>query len=231
MEAEVRDKIVEVSRRLYLRGLVAGAGGNVSAYIRDEGVVLITPSGLCKGYLKPEDIVKVDTSGKALEGALKPTSELSFHLGIYRVREDVNAVVHAHPPVSTGFACAGTPIDYAVLPEVIAMIGEIRFVGYETPTTRELADKVAENIIGVEALLLENHGIITVGSNLEQAYQRAELLEDFAKMILVARLLGGPRRLPDAEVRKIAGLESEKYRLKLAKEGKGGREDRDPRII
>jgi L-fuculose-phosphate aldolase len=100
------------------------------------------------------------------------------------------------------------------------MIGEVRFVGYETPTTMELADKVAENIIGVEALLLENHGIITVGSNLEQAYQRAELLEDFAKMILVARLLGGPRRLPDAEVRKIAGLESERYRLKLAKERK-----------
>jgi L-fuculose-phosphate aldolase len=222
MEAEVRDKIVEVSKRLYLRGLVAGAGGNVSAYIRDEDVIFITPSGLCKGYLKPEDIVKVDPSGKVLEGALKPTSELSFHLGIYRVREDVNAVVHAHPPVSTGFACAGTPIDYAVLPEVIAMIGEVRFVGYETPTTRELADKVAENIIGVEALLLENHGIITVGSNLEQAYQRAELLEDFAKMILVARLLGGPRRLPDAEVRKIVGLESEKYRLKLAKE-RGGK--------
>jgi L-fuculose-phosphate aldolase len=152
MEAEVRDKIVEVSKRLYLRGLVAGAGGNVSAYIRDEDVILITPSGLCKGYLKPEDIVKVDPSGKVLEGALKPTSELSCHLSIYKVREDVNAVVHAHPPVSTGFACAGTPIDYAVLPEVIAMIGEVRFVGYETPTTRELADKVAENIIGVEAL-------------------------------------------------------------------------------
>ncbi|MEM2922464.1 MAG: class II aldolase/adducin family protein, partial [Candidatus Bathyarchaeia archaeon] len=130
---------------------------------------------------------------------------------------DVNAVVHAHPPVSTGFACAGSPIDYAVFPEVIAMIGEIRFVGYETPTTRELAEKIAENIRGVEALLLENHGIITVGSNLEQAYQRAELLEDFAKITLVAKLLGGPKRLPDAEVRKIMGLESEKYRLRLAK--------------
>ncbi|MEM3678162.1 MAG: class II aldolase/adducin family protein [Candidatus Bathyarchaeia archaeon] len=222
MEAELRDKIVEVSRRLYLRGLVAGAGGNVSAAIRDEGVVLITPSGLCKGYLKPEDIVKVDFSGRVLEGALKPTSELSSHLGIYRVRGDVNAIVHAHPPVSTGFACAGSPMDYTVYPEIIAMIGEIRFVGYETPTTRELAEKIAENIRGVEALLLENHGIITVGSNLEQAYQRAELLEDFAKITLVAKLLGGPKRLPDAEVRKIMGLESEKYRLRLAKSQRKG---------
>ncbi|MEM2123555.1 MAG: class II aldolase/adducin family protein [Candidatus Bathyarchaeia archaeon] len=220
MESEVRGKIVEVSRRLYIRGLVAGAGGNVSAFIRDEDVVLITPSGLCKGYLKPEDIVKVDLSGNILEGALKPTSELPFHLSIYRVRGDVNAVVHAHPPVSTGFACAGTPIDYAVYPEIIAMIGEIRLVGYETPTTRELADKIAENIKGVEALLLENHGIITVGSNLEQAYQRAELLEDFAKITLVAKLLGGPKRLPDTEVRKIAGLESENYRLRLARKRK-----------
>lgn len=220
MEAEVRDKVVEVSRRLYFKGLVAGAGGNVSAIIRDKGVVLITPSGLCKGYLKPEDIVKVDLAGKVLEGYLKPTSELSIHLGIYKIRNDVNAVVHAHPPVSTGFACAGVPIDYEVFPEVIAMIGEIRFVGYETPTTQELADKIAENITDVEALLLENHGIITVGSNLEQAYQRAELLEDFAKITFVAKLLGGPKTLPEDEVRKIAGLESEKYRLKLAKEGK-----------
>lgn len=216
--SELRRKIVEISKRLYDRGLVAGAGGNVSARKPGSEEVLITPSGLCKGYLKVSDIVKVDLDGNVLEGKLKPTSETPMHTAIYRVRSDVNAIVHAHPPVSTGFACARLPLDYPIFPDSIAMVGDIAMVEYITPTTEELAEKVAEYAKGYDALLLMNHGPITLGASLEQAYQRTEILEDFAKIVLVSILLGGPKLLSEDEVKKIRGLKTEKYRLKLVRE-------------
>jgi len=217
IEDKLKEKIVEISKRLYQRGLVAGAGGNVSARIPDSQYVLVTPSGLCKGYLKPSDIIKVDLDGRVIEGKLKPTSETPMHTEIYKVREDVNAVVHAHPPFSTGFACARVPLDAPIFPEIIAMVGEVATVEYITPTTIELALKVAEVAKKYDAMLLENHGTLTLGASLEQAYQRIEVLEDHAKILLVSILLGGPKRLSNEEVRRIRGLKSEKYRLEYIK--------------
>jgi len=217
MEDKLKEKIVEVSRRLYQRGLVAGAGGNVSARIPDSQHILVTPSGVCKGYLKPSNIVKVDLNGKIIKGRLKPTSETPMHTEIYKIRHDVNAVVHAHPPFCTGFACARIPFNTHIFPEVIAMIGEVPMVEYVTPGTKELALKVAEAAEKHDALLLANHGAITLGASLEQAYQRMEVLEDFAKILLVSILLGGPKSLSNEEVRKIRGLDVEKYRLEYIK--------------
>jgi L-fuculose-phosphate aldolase len=217
VDAELRRKVVEISRRLYNRGLVAGAGGNISVKKADSQEVFITPSGLCKGYLKSTDILKVDLHGNILEGELKPTSEMSLHIAIYKVRSDVYAVVHAHPPISNGFACAGLPLDYSIYPEIIVMVGEIPLVKYVTPTTEKLAKTVAEYVKRYDALLLETHGTITLGSNLEQAYQRTDLIEDFAKIVLVSKLLGGPKPLSKAEIMKLRDLKSEKYRVGLAK--------------
>jgi len=217
-ESEIRKKIVEVSKRLYERGLIAGAGGNVSARAPGSGEVFITPSGLSKGYLKIADILKVDLDGNVIQGKLKPTSETPMHTTIYKVRDDVNAVVHAHPPVSTGFACARVPLDYSVDPEIIVMVGEIPLIDYFTPTTKELGEKVAECAKKHDALLLASHGATTLGSNLEQAYQRMEHLEDFAKILLVSRFLGGPVSLPESEIRKLRSLKAIEYRVKLAKE-------------
>jgi len=216
-EDRLKEKIVEISRRLYQRGLVAGAGGNVSARIPDSQHVLVTPSGLCKGYLKPADIVKVDLNGKLIEGRLKPTSETPMHTEIYKVREDVNAVVHAHPPFSTGFACARIPLKAPIFPEIIAMVGEVATVEYATPTTSELAMKVAEAAKKHEAMLLENHGTITIGASLEQAYQRTEVLEDYAKVLLISTLLGGPKPLSSEEVKRIKSLKAEKHRIEYIK--------------
>jgi len=216
-EHEIRRKVVEVSKRLYNRGLVAGAGGNVSARILESNEIFITPSGLCKGYLKPSNILKVDFEGNVIQGSLKPTSETFMHTAIYVARDDVNAVVHAHPPVCTGFACARVPLDYSVDPEIIVMVGEIPLIEYITPTTEELAGKVAEYATRYDALLLASHGTITLGTNLEQAYQRTEHLEDFAKILLVSKLLGGPVSLPKAEIEKLKGLKSLEYRVKIAK--------------
>lgn len=213
----LRKKVVEISKRVYDRGLVAGAGGNVSARKPGSEEVFITPSGLCKGYLKPTDILKINLRGEILEGSLKPTSETSLHTAIYKIRSDVNAVVHAHPPISTGFACAGIPLDYSIYPEIIVMLGEIPLVEYVTPTTEELAETVAKYAKRYDALLLKSHGTITLGNSLEQAYQRTELFEHFANLVLVSRLLGGPEPLPQAEIKKLRSLKSLKYRVKLAK--------------
>jgi len=214
-ESERRRKAVEISKRLYNRGFVAGAGGNVSARKPGSNEVLMTPSGLCKGYLEVSDIIKVDLEGNVLEGNLKPTSETPMHTSIYKVRGDVNAIVHAHPPVSTGFACARVSLDCPIFPDSIAMVGDIAMVEYITPTTKELADRVAECARDCEALLLSNHGTITLGGSLEQAYQRTEILEDFAKIVLVSKLLGGPKLLSKDEVDRIRALKTEKYRLDL----------------
>jgi L-fuculose-phosphate aldolase len=213
----LRSKVVEISKRLYDRGLVAGAGGNVSARAPKSEEIFITPSGLCKGYLKSSQIVKVDLNGNVLKGKLKPTSETPMHTKIYRIRNDINAIVHAHPPISTGFSCANIPLDYSFYPEVIVMIGEIPLVQYVTPTTRDLGNIVAEHAERHNAFLLRSHGPVTMGSSLEQAYHRMELLEDFAKICLVSKLLGGPQPLPSGEVQKLLALETEKYRMELAR--------------
>jgi len=215
---EIRRKVVEISKRLYIRGLVAGAGGNISARAPDSEEIFITPSGLCKGYLKTSDILKVDLGGNVIQGSLKPTSETFMHTAIYETRNDINGVVHAHPPVCTGFACARVPLDYSVDPEIIVMVGEIPLLEYITPTTKELAEKVAGYAKKYDALLLASHGTITLGANLEQAYQRTEHLEDFAKILLVSKLLGGPVNLPTDEIEKLKGLKSIEYRVKLARE-------------
>lgn len=217
VEDRLRRKVVEVSKRLYDRGLVAGAGGNVSARAPMSEEIFITPSGLCKGHLKPSQIVKVDLDGSVLRGRLRPTSEMPMHNQIYRMRNDVNAIVHAHAPVSTAFSCANRPLDCSFYPEVIVMLGEIPLVEYVTPTTRDLASVVAKYVDRHNAFLLRSHGPVTMGANLEQAYQRMELLEDFAKIFLVSKLLGGAQPLPPGEVQKLLGLEAEKYRIELTK--------------
>jgi len=216
-EDKLKEKIVEVSKRLYQKDLVAGAGGNVSARIPGSPYILVTPSGICKGYLSPSDIIKVDLDGKVIEGNLKPTSETPIHAEIYKVRKDVNAVVHAHPPFCTGFACARVPLDSPIFPEIIAMVGEVATVEYVTPGTKKLAMKVAEAAKKYDAILMENHGTITLGASLEQAYQRTEVLESYAKVLLVSTLLGGPKPLPREEVQKIRKLDIEKYRLEYIK--------------
>jgi len=213
----LKRKVVDISKRLYDRGLVAGAGGNVSARVPMSEEIFITPSGLCKGYLKPSQIVKVDLNGNVLAGKLRPTSEMPMHGEIYRVRNDVNAIVHSHAPFSTGFSCANLPLDYSFYPEVIVMLGEIPLVEYVTPTTKELGDTLRRHLDRHNAFLLRSHGPVTMGFNLEQAYQRMELLEDFAKILLVSKLLGGPQPLPAGEVQKLLGLEREQYRIELAK--------------
>jgi len=187
------------------RGLIAGAEGNLAVRIGADRV-LVTPRGRSKGDLAPEDLVEVDLEGRRLWGAREASTELGMHLAILRARADVGAVVHAHPPVATGFATAGQSVDCDCVPELIATVGRVPLVPYGTPGTPELGEQLLPLIAGHDALLLANHGAVTMGRTLEEALYRMESLEQGARILLVSRLVGGPVRLFQGDVARLDAL-------------------------
>ncbi len=204
-EEQLRRDICEVGRRMYARHLISGGDGNISI-LRDDGMIMATPTGMSKGFLEPDDIVITDREGNKVRGKREPSSELMIHLISYRNRPDVKAVVHAHPPVCTGFAVAGMPLDKALLAEVIVTFGCIPVAPYGTPSTEELALSIDEYVKKHDALLLANHGALTLGRDLFSTYFKMETLEHFAKINLIAKMLGRENALPAHEVSKLAAL-------------------------
>ena len=200
-----RSEVVEVGRRLHERAYVASNDGNISVRLDDERL-LTTPKGVSKGFMTPDMLVVTDLEGQKISGERDPSSELLMHLAVYDRRHDVTAVVHAHPPVATGFAVAGIPLDRAVLAEVITTLGSIPIADYGTPSTHELADAVGKYIKIHDGLLLANHGAITVSASLMSAYYKMETVEHFARISVVARLLGRERLLSREEVDRLQGL-------------------------
>ena len=204
-EEQIRADIVEVGRRLYARGFVASNDGNISVRL-DERRLITTPKSVSKGFMTPDMMVIVDYSGSKIAGERDASSELPMHLEIYRNRPDVNAVVHAHPPLATGFAVAGIPLTRAVLAEVVTTLGSIPIAEYGTPSTQELPDAVRKYIKAHDGLLLANHGAVTCSQDVMSAYYKMETIEHFAKISLVARLLGRENVLSRGEVDKLQGL-------------------------
>ena len=201
-EYEIKKEMCEVGRRIYMNGFVAANDGNITVKISDN-VFFATPTGVSKGYMTPDMIIKVDGEGKVLEGKLKPSSELKMHLRVYKERPDVKAVVHAHPPTATGFAIAGVPLDKYTMPEAIIFLGTVPIAKYGTPSTDEIPDAVSEHLQSYDAFLLENHGALTVGNSLMNAYFKMETLEFYAKISLNARLLGGEQELTCDQIDKL----------------------------
>ena len=190
---------MRVCRRLYERGLIAGQDGNVSVRLgRDR--LLVTPAGLSKVDVTPEALVVVRADGEPVDAGEVPTSELGMHLRIYARRHDVQAVVHAHPPVATGFAVAGEDFLTGVLPEIIYQMGGVPLVPYATPGTAAVADGLEPYLGRYDAFLLASHGATTVGPTLDVAHQRMESLEHAARIILTARTLGRVHALSGDQV-------------------------------
>lgn len=181
--------IVRVCRRLYERGLIAGPDGNVSVRLLD-GTILVTPCGMSKVDVRDEDLVMVDLEGRPQTHGRAPSSELQMHLRIYQRRPDAMAIVHAHPPVATGFAVAGENFMAPVLPEVILQMGGVPLLPYATPGTSALADSFDPFVDRHDAFLLANHGATTLGPTLDIANQRMESLEHAARILFTARMLG-----------------------------------------
>ena len=204
-EAQLRADIVEIGRRMYARGYTASNDGNISARL-DASRLLMTPKNVCKGFMDPAMMCITDLEGKKLAGERDPSSEMQMHLEVYRQRPDVNAVVHAHPPVATAFAVAGIPLDRAVLAEVVTTLGSVPIAEYATPSTRELPDAVRKYVKAHDGMLLANHGALTLGADLFSAYYKMETIEHFANISFVARMLGGERLLSRDEVLRLQGL-------------------------
>jgi L-fuculose-phosphate aldolase len=204
-EQEHKEEIVEVGRRLYDRGFIAAGDGNIS--VRVEDGILTTPRSVCKGFLKPDMLVKVSHDGqRKLAGHCEASTELSMHLLIYELRPDVNAVVHAHPPCGTGYAAAGLALDKALISEVLLTLGRIPLAAYGTPSTTELTDSMRPLIKNHDALLMANHGAVAYGPTLDSAHGRMETLEHFARISLVTKLLGRERELGADDIRKLTEM-------------------------
>jgi L-fuculose-phosphate aldolase len=204
-EEQIRADIVEAGRRLYARAYIASNDGNISARLDDQRLVT-TPKSVSKGFMTPDMMVIVDYEGNKVAGDRDPSTELPMHLEIYRNRPDVNAVVHAHPPLATGFAVAGIPLTRAVLAEVITTLGSIPIAEYGTPSTDELPSAVRKYIKAHDGMLLANHGAVTCGPSVMGAYYKMETIEHFAKISLVARLLGRENLISKDEVERLQGL-------------------------
>ncbi|MBS7635705.1 class II aldolase/adducin family protein [Candidatus Bathyarchaeota archaeon] len=184
---ELKEDICKTMRRLFDRGLISALGGNVSARLPGSSEFWITPSGVFKGELEQEDLLKVDLNGRVLEGFLRPSVETPFHAMIYKKRADVNAVVHCHNPFATGLALAGISIQ-PITVEAAVVLRKVQIVPWAFPGTDALANLIGEYIEGVRALVLMNHGVIGVGSNLLEAETIVETLEEVAATQFVASI-------------------------------------------
>jgi L-fuculose-phosphate aldolase len=204
-ESALRADIVEVGRRMYARAYTASNDGNISVRLGADRL-LMTPKSVCKGFMTPDMMCITDLDGRKLQGDRDPSSEMLMHLEVYRQRSEVQAVVHAHPPIATGFAVAGIPLTRAVLAEVLTTLGSIPIAEYATPSTQELPDAVRKYIKAHDGMLLANHGALTVGADLYSAYYKMETIEHFAKISLVARLLGRENLIAREEVERLQEL-------------------------
>ena len=201
-ERQCRSAIVHYGRMLHQHGYVAAMDGNLSIRLNDRRI-LVTPTAMCKSSMRPSDLVIVDMEGGRLAGKREVSSEIGMHLIIYRLRPDIHAVVHAHPPTATGFAAAGMPLDRPLVCEVVIGLGSIPLARYGTPGTPELADTLKPLIPDYDALLMSNHGVVAYADNLEHAYMKMETVEHFAKVALVTHLLGKEQPLNAEELQKL----------------------------
>lgn len=207
-EIKLKTQICEIGKRVYEKGFVAANDGNISVKI-EEDVFIVTPTGVSKGFMTPEMLIKVDGEGNLLEGERKPTSEIKMHLRVYKERPEIKSVVHVHPPYATAFAIAGIPLNQATMPELIVTLGTVPIAEYGTPSTAEIPDAISPFIPNHNGVLLENHGALTWGENLEEAYFLMESLEFCAKINWIARQMNGDRELSVANVNRLIEIKQQ----------------------
>ncbi|HEY2155050.1 MAG TPA: class II aldolase/adducin family protein, partial [Isosphaeraceae bacterium] len=188
-EWKLREQMCEIGRRVYAKGFAAANDGNISMRL-DENRVLCTPTRVSKGFMKPDDLCIVDLEGKQLAGNRKRSSEILLHLSVMKARPDVRSCVHCHPPHATAFAVAHEPIPKCILPEFEVFLGEVAIARYETPGTQAFADTVLPYVKDTDTILLANHGTITYGSDLEDAYFKTEIIDAYCRILLLSKQLG-----------------------------------------
>jgi L-fuculose-phosphate aldolase len=214
-ERKHREEIVRYGRMLCEQGFVAAMDGNLSVRL-DTDRILVTPTCLSKGAMRPADMVIVDLNGKRVAGRRNVTSEIGMHLLVYQMRPDVQAIVHAHPPTATGFAAAGIALTEPLVCEVVMGLGCIPLARYGTPGTSELAQTLEPYVPNYDAILMSNHGVVAYGDTLEHAYMKMETVEHFAKIALVTHLLGRQQPLKEVEIEKLLLARTKYFGAKMA---------------
>ncbi len=204
-ESTLRALICDIGKRVWQRGMASANSGNISARL-DADTVLITPTLVSKGFMRLEQLLVTSLDGQVLRGEGFPTTETHMHLRLYRERSDIGGVVHAHPPLATSFAVAGKALDLHLIPEAVIFLGEVPLVPFQFPGSPELAEAIVYYLDGYDAVLMQNHGVLCWGSDVEQAYHRLETVEFCAQVTMNAQLLGGARELPSEPLENLLNI-------------------------
>src|SRR5438132_1546103 len=204
-EYKIKQELCEIGRRVYARGFAAANDGNISYRLNDKEI-LCTPTMVCKGFMKCEDMCKVDYEGKQLAGSRKRSSEILLHLAIYKYRPSVKAVIHCHPPHATAFAVAVEPFPKCVLPEVEVFLGEVPTAVYETPGTQKFADTIVPHLKSSNTIILSNHGTVTFGPDLEKAYWNSEIIDAYCKILILAKQIGRVNYFTQGQTKELLDL-------------------------
>jgi len=214
-EKNLRDQICDIGRRIYLKDMVAANDGNISAKLED-GIFICTPTGVSKGYMTPEMLCKVNGKGEFVEAnpqGLRPSSEMKMHIKIYEKREDINAVVHAHPLYATAHAICHIQLDKQIMPEATIGLGIVPIAEYGAPSTTELPESLLPYLEEYDAVLLANHGAVTYGDDVISAYYKMESLEFYAKLLYLANNIGTPQELSTERVTQLLELREKVYNV------------------
>lgn len=208
-ETRLRAAICRIGKLSYDRSYIVGADGNISARMSD-GTILITPTGAMKGFLDPQHVAHVDMTGRPIDEGPKPSSEVGIHLVAYQERPDVKAICHAHPPHAVAMTIAGVDLQMPVIPEIIVTIGGIPTAPFGTPGTPELPETIRDLVRCSDVMMMQNHGSVTLGTNLMDAYKKLDMLEHTAKILWLAHVAkGGLEPLPAEAVRKMLATRSD----------------------
>jgi L-fuculose-phosphate aldolase len=207
----LKSEIIYYSKLCYRNKFLSATDGNISVRTK-ENYIITTATHTCKGFLTPKDLIKVNLSGEIIEGKGKISTEFKMHKFIYEQRKDINAVIHTHPKFSTAFAASGIALDKIVFPEIYLFFGKIPLAKYATPSTDEVSQSIAKFIKDYDAVLLSNHGLVTYGRTIEEAYFKTEKVEHIAEASFYAKMLGGVKTLTKAQVKKL-----DKIREQIAK--------------
>jgi L-fuculose-phosphate aldolase len=209
-EYDIKNEICEIGKRIYNRNMVAANDGNISVKLNDNEF-LCTPTGVSKGFMTPEYICKIDKDGVVIEASegFRPSSEIKMHMRVYKERPDVMSVVHAHPMYATAFAIAGIPLIQPIMPEAVITLGSVPIAEYGTPSTEEIPDAISKYLPYYDAVLLENHGALTYGDSLLNAYHKMESVEFYAQLLFLSKQLGGPKELSEEQVQRLYGIRRE----------------------
>lgn len=204
-ESQIRREICEYGQKMYDKGFVAANDGNISARVKDN-VIIVTPTGVSKGGMTPDSLVKMDLNGNIISGRNRPSSEVKMHIEVYKQCDKIMSVAHAHPPMSTAFAVARRPLDRPIISEAIFTLGIVPVAGYATPGTDEVPQSISPFVKEYNAVLLANHGLLTWGESTQQAFFRMESAEQYSKIMYYLDKIGEPQELQCDKVEELVAI-------------------------